>query len=442
MYRFAEETNLALFEAFVLSHGGQYLQSAKWPEAKEAWGHRFYSGFSGEERVLTAVVLTRSIPGAGRLWYCPAGPVCDYTDGALLEQFAAFMVSEMKKHGGFALFLDPCIPLRINGEKQDSGVAVHRELLKAGFVLNPTVSKYVYKAPVQMIVPLFDGQNKPVTAQSLLKSFEKGVRYSVRVGESRGLTESVYTIDDVEKDPHILEDFSAIMEDTSDRNDFTQRNSEYVKNLMQVFGPEGMDVMLIYYDKCKDRALEEERQKRRAALEVMLETAPEKKLRGIREEMDSIDKQHEHFAERIRETEGMGDRVAVAGGVTSNYGGMRSCLFGGARNLLRNNLRASHFFNFRRICRSIDLGCRYHDLGYVLVNDAPPDEDGTLGKCEPRPDFVGIEAFKRSFGADNLEFIGEYALVANRVKYFSYTHLIGIAKQALGFVHGVIRRSR
>lgn len=442
MYSFTEEKDLESFESYVLSHGGQYLQSAKWAEAKTTWGHRFYSGFRGDERVLTALVLIRSIPGAGKLWYCPAGPVCDYTDGELLRQFAAYMTAEMKRYGGFALFLDPCIPLRINGEKQESGVAVHNGLLKAGFVLNPTVSKYVYKAPVQMLVPLFDGEEKPVTAQSLLKSFEKGVRYSVRVGESRGLTEAVYTIDDVEKDPRILEDFAAIMDDTSDRNDFTQRNNDYVKNLMKVFGPQGMDVMLIYYDKQKDTAQEEERQKRKAVLEASLETAPEKKLRGIREEIDSIDKQHEHFAERIRETEGMGDRVAVAGGVTSNYGGIRSCLFGGARNLLRNNLRASHFFNFRRICRSIDLGCRYHDLGYVLVNDAPADSDGTLGKCEPREDFVGIEAFKRSFGADNYEFIGEYALVANSVKYFSYTHLIGIAKQMLGFVHGVIRRSR
>ncbi|MBQ2061360.1 MAG: peptidoglycan bridge formation glycyltransferase FemA/FemB family protein [Oscillospiraceae bacterium] len=442
MIRFAEEKDLRKFEEFVLSHGGQYLQSAKWADAKTSWGHRFYSGFSGEKRVLTALVLIRSIPGAGKLWYCPAGPVCDYTDGDLLAQFAAYMTSEMKKHGGFALFLDPCIPLRVNGEKQESGVAVHNALLKAGFVLNPSVSKYVYKAPVQMIVPLFDREGKPVTAQSLLKSFEKGIRYSVRVGESRGLTEAVYTIDDVERDPRILEDFSSIMDDTSDRNDFTSRNNEYVKNLMKTFGPEGMDVMLIYYDRQKDTALEEERQKRKEVLETSLETAPEKKLRGIREEIESIDKQHEHFAERMKETEGMGDRVAVAGGVTSNYGGTRSCLFGGARNLLRNNLRASHFFNFRRLSRSIDLGCRYHDLGYVLVEDAPLDEDGTLGVCPPREDFVGIEAFKRSFGAEKQEYIGEYALVANRVRYFSYTHLIGIAKQMLGFVHGVIRRSR
>ena len=442
MYRFAEETDLQAFETYVESHGGQYLQSIKWANVKEAWGHRFYSGFRDGERVLTALVLTRTIPGAGRLWYCPAGPVCDYGDGALLDEFAAFVSGQMKKHGGFALFLDPCVPLRINGEKQEGGAAVHRNLLHAGFTLNPDVTKYVYKSPVQMLIPLRDAEGRPVTAQALLKSFEKGVRYSVRVGESRGLTQAVYTIDDVERDPQLLEDFSAIMGDTSGRNDFTGRNNDYVKSLMKVFGPEGMDLMLVYYDKNADVALEKERQQRRAALEASLATAPEKKQKGIREEIDAIDKQHEHFAERIRETEGMGDRVAVAGGVTSNYGGIRSCLFGGARNLLRNNLRASHFFNFRRLCRTIDLGCHCHDLGYVLLKDVPPDSDGTLGPCVPEEDFVGIEAFKRSFGADRVEYIGEYVLVADHVKYYSYTHVIVMARKVLAAVHGLTRKLR
>ena len=442
MYRFIEETDLQAFEAYVAGHGGQYLQSAKWADVKEAWGHRFYSGFDGVDRVLTALVLTRNIPGAGKLWYCPAGPVCDYQNGELVAQFAAFITGEMKKHGGFALFLDPCVPLRINGEKQETGVAVHNNLLRAGFTLNPNVTKYVYKSPVQMLIPLRDSEGRSVTAQALLKSFEKGVRYSVRVGENRGLCEVVYTIEDVKRDPHILEDFSAIMGDTSDRNDFTGRNNDYVKSLMEIFGPEGMDLMLVYYDKNADRALEAERQKRRAQLEAALPTAPEKKQRGIREEIDSIDKQHEHFAERIRETEGMGERVAVAGGLTSNYGGIRSCLFGGARNLLRNNLRASHFFNFRRLCRTIDLGCHCHDLGYVLLKDVPLDTDGTLGPCVPEDDFVGIEAFKRSFGADRVEFIGEYLLVASHVKYFSYTHVLTMARSVLAKVHHLTRKVR
>ena len=109
MYTFREEKDPAAFESFVLEHGGIYLQSAKWAQVKLEWKSRFYSGFDGEDRrCLTALVMERRIPGAGRIWYSPAGAVCDYGNAALLSAFAGFIKSEMKKHGVTALFFDPC----------------------------------------------------------------------------------------------------------------------------------------------------------------------------------------------------------------------------------------------------------------------------------------------------------------------------------------------
>ena len=444
MYTFKTETDLAAFEAFVLANGGIYMQSAKWAQVKLEWNSRFYAGFDeGGTRVLTALVMERHIPAAGKLWYSPAGAVCDYGNAALLKEFAAFMKTEMKKNGATALFFDPCVELRVNGEKKETGVGVHRALLAAGFALNPDASHPLYKAPVQLMLPLKDETGAMKTPETLLKGFEKGVRYSVRVGENRGLTEKLFTIEDVEKDPAVMRDFASVMRDTSERNDFVERGSEYDKRLLSVFGKDEMDIMLIYYDKKKDAALEAARQKRKAELEAALPTAPEKKLRGMKEEIDSIDKQTEHYAERVRETENdPRDEICVAGGMTSHYNGMSSCLFGGARNLLRNNLRASHYFNFRRICRSIALGNDVHDLGYVLLKNVPPDADGTLGPCVPNEEFEGICAFKKSFSADYVEYIGEYVLVQNKALYFSYTHLIDKARAAQGVVNRIVRKNR
>lgn len=442
MYTFQKENDLAAFEGFVLENGGWYLQSPKWAQVKKDWSHYFYSGFEGDTRVLTALVLERALPGVGKIWYSPAGAVCDHLNEALLKAFSAFMLAEMKKAGAAALFYDPCIPLRVNGETVPDGVAAHNALRGAGFQLNPDASKCLYKAPVQLLLPLKDASGAMVTPEKLLKSFEKGVRYSVRVGESRGLTERIYTAADVAENPEILKEFAAVMRDTSDRNDFTERGSDYINHLLTVFGGEQMDIMLIYYDKQKDIALENERLARKAQLESQLPTAPEKKQRGLREEIESIEKQTGHFAERQKETEGLGDRIAVAGGLTVHYNGVSSCLFGGARNLLRNNLRASHYFNFRRICRSIALQNDVHDLGYVLLKPTSLNPDGTLGECVPREDFEGISAFKKSFGANYTEFIGEYVLVADRVRFFAYDKLFGVGKKALHVVNKIVKKRR
>lgn len=436
-YTFRPESDRAAFESFVLENGGNFLQSEKWADVKKAWNHYFYSGFDAEgNRVLTALILERHFPGAGKLWYCPSGAVCDHTNKALVAEFSAYMKKELKSHSAFALFYDPCIELRVNGEQLASGKAVHDTLLENGFVLNEDASKSLYKAPVQLMLDV-----KDKTPESLLKGFEKGIRYSVRVGEQRGLTDALYTIDDVKKNPDILRDFADVMTDTSERNDFLERDSAYCEHLMSTLGKDMCDIMLVYYDKAKDTALQEERLKRKAELEKALPDAPQKKIRGITEEIDSIDKQTAHYEERIRETADIqGDRIAVAGGLTFHYNGMSSCVFGGAKNLLRNNLRASHYFNFKRICHTIDKGNTVHDLGYVLLEKTPKEADGTLGRFKPRADFEGILAFKQSFGSDLMEYIGEYVLVANSLEYYSYTHLLDKAKKVKGKINRIIRR--
>ncbi len=442
-YTFRKETDLEAFENFVLKNGGIYMQSAKWAKVKLEWNSAFYSGFDKNgERVLTALVMERHIPAAGKIWYSPAGPVCDYANAELFKEYSAFMKNEAKSAGATAYFIDPCIELRVNGEKKEAGKRAHDMFIENGYTFNSDASRCLYKSPVQLIIPLKDENGAAYTPEKLLKSFEKGVRYSVRVGEQRGLIEKIYTIEDVERDPAIMKDFMAVMHDTSERSDFVERGDEYDKRLMSVFGSD-MDLMLIYYDKNKDKTQQEERLRRKAELEAALPTAPEKKIRGIKEEIDSIDKQTEHFNERVRETENVpGDRICVSGGMTVHYNGMASCLFGGSKNLLRNNLRASHYFNFRRICHSIDKGHVFHDLGYVLLDNVPPEADGTLGVSKANADFEGILAFKKSFGSDYIEYVGEYALVTNKVLYYSYSHLLEKAREAQSIVNRIVRKRR
>ena len=442
MFSFRAETDLNAFEEFVLTHGGIYMQSAKWAEVKTAWKSYFYSGFDESgKRVLTALILERHIPGGGKIWYSPAGAVCDYRNAELVSEFAVFMKKEMKKYGATALFFDPCVELRRNGEYREEGKALHKALISSGFELNTDASKCLYKSPVQLITELKDENGEQKTPEKMLKSFEKGVRYSIRIGEQRGLCEATYTIEDLEKDPQIMEDFLRVMRDTSDRNDFVERGGDYCSHLMKIFGDEGMDIMLIYYDREKDTALQQHRLKRKEELEAALPTAPQKKIRGITEEIESIDRQTEHYEERIRESESEGrNKICVAGGMTVHYGKMSSCLFGGARNLLRNNLRSSHYFNYRRLCHSIALENDWHDLGYVLLKNVPPTPEGYLGPCEPNEEFEGISAFKKSFGADYIEYVGEYVLVSNKLKYYSYNHLIKLAKEVQGKVYRLTKK--
>ncbi|WP_289466191.1 peptidoglycan bridge formation glycyltransferase FemA/FemB family protein, partial [Klebsiella pneumoniae] len=92
---------------------------------------------------------------------------------------------------------------------------------------------------------------------------------------------------------------------------------------------------------------------------------------------DSVDKQTEHFEKRMAEAEEFtkDNTICVAGGLSIYYAGMGSCLFGGTRNVIRNNTRSSHYLNYLRLCESINRGCSVHDLGYIKVHSPELNED-------------------------------------------------------------------
>lgn len=430
MYTFKEETDLKAYDEFIENNGGQYIQCSRWQKVKTTWKCKFYCGFENEQRVLAILVMERSLPAAGKIWYGSGGAVCNYSNRELLSEFTEFIKKEIKKNSVTAFIMDPPISLRINGEEQEYGKKIHKELLSLGYVLNHNIENYTYKQPVQLFVPLEENGER-LKSEKILKKCDKGVRYSIRIGEQRGLVAKTFTYKDIEKDPSVIDDFMGVMRDTSERDNFVERNADYCTKLLREF--DGVsDLKLVYYDKELDRKLQSERLKKKEEALAQMEGAHEKKARQLNETITSVDKQTEHFEKRIAEAQEFTkeNRICVAGGLSIYYAGMGSCLFGGTRNVIRNNTRSSHYLNYLRLCESIDRGCNVHDLGYVIVKTPELNGDGSLGELIPADNFKGIYDFKKSFSADYHEFIGEYVIVGNKVKYFAYASLMPKAKKA------------
>lgn len=430
MYTFKIETDMTAYDDFIEKNGGQYIQCSRWENVKTTWKCRYYCGFEGEKRVLAVLVMERNLPVAGKIWYASGGAVCDYGNTELLKEFTDFIKAEMKKNGATCFIMDPPVSLRINGESQDYAHEIHKTLTDMGYVLNSSIENYTYKQPVQLFIPLFEGEN-PLSADKILKKCDKGVRYSIRIGQQRGLVAKSYTYEDVAADPKIMDDFMAVMRDTSERDSFVERNGEYCTKLLREFSS-CSDLKLVYYDKKLDRQLQNDRLLKKEKALAELPDAHEKKARQLQETIDSVDKQTEHFEKRMAEAEAFTDEdvICVAGGLSIYYAGMGSCLFGGTRNVIRNNTRSSHYLNYLRLCESIERGCKIHDLGYIIVKTPELTEDGTLGELVPQDNFKGIFDFKKSFSANYHEFIGEYILVGNKAKYYSYSKLMPKAKKA------------
>ena len=433
MYTFKAENDFKAFDEFLLKNDGTYMQCSLWPLAKPAWSSHFYVGYKDDQRVFQCLILGRKLPLAGLIWYIPDGFICDYTNKELLNQFTSFIKKEMKKHSVTALLTDPHIPLRINHEQQTNGLDAHKMLISLGYKLNHNVENYIYKAPVQYYIPLKEKESgRAFTADEIIKKCEKGVRYSVRIGDQRGLTSKICTYEDVKADPSIMEDFMQVMGDTSDRNDFMERNSGYVTHLMEVF-KDYMDLSLVYYDKAADKKLQDERDLQVQQNNLKMETCNEKQKKKLLNDNEAIQQQTDNYLKRFELAKEFSDKdkFCVAAGLTIRYNGIAGCIFGGSRNILRNETRPSHYVNYLRLKNSVDCGCDIHDLGYIFVDEIehPSDENAPLGELKVREDFVGIRDFKASFNSDYIEFIGEYALVNNSLKFMLYNDFIPKARK-------------
>lgn len=428
MYSFNVEKDFQAYDRFLLENGGTYMQCSLWPTAKPAWKPYFYCGFNGEKRVFQCLILERKLPLSGLIWYVPDGFICDYSNRELLSEFCTFIKSEMKQHRVTALLTDPHIPLRINHEYQQDGLRAHKMLTELGFKLNHNVENYIYKAPVQYYIPLNDKETgERLTADSIIHKCEKGVRYSVRIGDQRGLTSRICSYEDVKNDPSLMTDFMEVMGDTSDRNDFMERNSDYCTHLMEVF-KDYMDLSLVYYDKSVDKALQDKRDEQVAANLKKMETCNEKQKKKLSNENEAIQQQTDNYLKRYELAKEFSEKekFCVAAGLTIRFNGIAGCIFGGSRNILRNETRPSHFVNYLRLKKSVETGCNIHDLGYVFVDEKEhhADLNEPLGEFKVRDDFVGINDFKASFNSDLMQFIGEYALVNNSFKFKCYSDFV------------------
>ncbi len=432
MIEFKVETDLKAYDEFINEKKGSFIQCSRWPEIKVVWKPYFFCGFRDGERVLACLVLERSLSLCGRIWYIPDGPVTDYSDGEIITEFTKFIQAELKKHKITALITDPHIPLSINGEYTEEGLALHKKLIDAGYTLNHDTEKYIYKSPIQYMIPLKKEDGSMFTAKELLKKCEKGVRYSVRIGENRGLVSRRVSIAEVEKEPQLLDDFATVMRSTSERDSFIEKKPDYIKKMMSVFS-DCMDLTLVYYDKNADKKFEDERMKQyEANLKKIEETTREAVQNRLRNENETIIQQSNNYKIRLEKAAEFSseDKFVVAGGLTIRYGGVASCLFGGSINVLRNETRPSHFVNYLRLCQSLEAECDYHDLGYVLVNNLniPEDKTQPLGELTPFENFEGINSFKASLGANLYEFVGEYVLINNKLRYNMYDRLIPMVK--------------
>lgn len=414
--KFIENVEKEKYEEFVKNHKSKshFLQSYAWGEfakkSKNLIPH--YVGLEDNKNKLlaTALLLEKKLPLGYSYLYSPRGFVIDFYDKKLLEEFVKNIKAFAKKKKAIFIKIDPdiiwrkenCLKEEVKLEKDPKIVFDYLSNLgfkHLGFTKNFETMQPRYTFRIDMNKPFEEIENNfsKTTKQRINKAVELNTK--VRIG----------TIDDIPT-------FSHLMDLTENRKDFVSHDMDYYKSLYEIYNKDNK--MLLFMGSVNVKEIiksynnqKEELLKELSALnkEENLSKSAKTKKGELEKRVTKIDEYLEEYNEAFEKYKT--DEIILNGHVIMIYKDKAWVLYAGNHNIL-----TSSYSNYKTYYEHIKY-C--YDNGIKIY-----DQFGTIGDLSPDNPRLGLHEFKRKFGGDYIEFIGEFDLITNKFMYFVFKKLV------------------
>ena len=229
------------FRKFYNSYeNSSFMQSVELGNLKKMYNQEVHLvGVKDKKKVIAAALLLSSKAlFSKKTFYSPRGLMVDYHNYKLLNFFVNNLKKYIKNNGGFVLTIDPCIIYRerlANGDIKDIENDVRDDLTienlkKLGFVhhgfniyLDALQARWCYRLKLDQDIDI------------IKNNFSKSVRKNIESTYKKGLQVRIGNIDDLDK-------MTEIFDITAKRKDFFSRSLDYYKKMYSAMS----DLMTIY----------------------------------------------------------------------------------------------------------------------------------------------------------------------------------------------------
>lgn len=403
---FVENLQEKEFESFVSNHQkGHFMQSYYWGNVASLKHFKpHYLGIKKDGNlVATALLLEKHLIGKYSFFYCPRGFICNYQDKEILTKMANFLKKYCKKNHGLFLRIDPDIPL----QKLDSegnvleplNYSLIDELKKLGFKHSGFNKNFENDQPRYTFRLNINGG---------IEDVRKNMHPTTRKIINRGNVYHLNIYKGTEKD---IKDFYDTMIETAERENLVLSPISYYENFYKKLHEHNMsDIYLVkvniddlkknYKDKIK--CIQEEISLANIKDEKKNQEKIAIKLKELNQQLEKNQTELEEL-KNIQEKE-----IILSSIITAKYQNKVWTIHGGNRTCLRY-LNANYWLDYQIIEDAVKDG-------YQIV-----DFFGTTGEPEKDNTVYGIHLFKKRFGGEYMEFIGQFDYVIHPILYFGYT---------------------
>ena len=357
------------------------------------------------ELVATALLLKKHLFKGYSYFYIPRGFTMDYSDRELLKFMTESIDKFCRKHKSLYFKIDPDIKLHtidtdgkvIKGEENTDLVI---DLKKMGYKHQPLNYFFEAEQPRFTFRLSLDGDMEEIengygkTTKNILKQTDKN-QIEVTVGTSQDIAH-----------------FNRLMHMTEKRQDFFGHKQEYYQFFYDTLKEDGMVALYLgHLDIPKLMAkLDAEMQpllEEKEKLEASGTRKAKGKLKEVNNRLAAFEKQKEQLSGRPQE------KVVISAYLMVYYDDKAWTLYAG------NDMDYSKFYGNYAVYRQAIIDAK--NDGYKIF-----DGFGSTGRPGADPHLDGLYEFKKKWGGEFTEFIGEFDFVQNKPLYFMYKKLIPI----------------
>ena len=413
--KFITNINIEEYENFVLNNNkSHFMQSSYFGEIMK---HKNFTPYlvglkENDQLVATALLLKKKLIGNYCYFYCPRGYVLDYNNYKLIHIFTDHIKKFAKKEKALFVKIDPDIKLHdldsdgnILGNSNEKLVDYLKML---GYKHKGFNTEFVNEQPRFTFRLDIDKEMEEV-----YKNIHPTTRKILNKGNQYNLNLYKGTIDDISK-------FYETMKDTASRESLHLTPIQYYKNFYSILNKNKMSDLYVVEVDIHDLIITYEKNLEYLELELKNMDDPKYKNKEKQENLkkdlitkiDKVKKEID-FINTIKQ-----DHIILSSIITVKYGNKVWTVHGGNSNILRE--LNSNYLLYYEIIKDANKE------GYKIV-----DFFGTSGIANPdksNPIF-GIHSFKKRFGGEYTEFIGEFDLIIHKYLYLCYKKLLPLYRK-------------
>ncbi len=422
MYKL-KELDKDTYESFVKNniYKSHFLQSYAWGEfAKEKKNKNVYNLglYKDNTLVATALLLQTKLPLGYSYFYCPRGFVLNYEDEEVFNNMTKEIVKFAKANKAIFVKIDPDIIRKsINYKDEVNNLNYNPEKIfnmikKAGFkhlgfTKNFETNNPRYSFRIDLTQSMEDIRNHySKTAKQRIKKAKK-LKTIVKIG--------------TEKD---LDTFCKLMQITEDRKDFVSYSNDYYKTLYNIFNKENKMTLFLGIVNIENilNDLKYEKEAIDNTIndilidnndEESLSKSQKNRLKEARREKEKKEKDIEKYSKYLKD---YGKEITLNAHMIIEYGDKAWVLYAGNHNILTET--GSNY-------KVYDEHIKYCKERGLKIDD----QFGTIGDLSKDNPRIGLHEFKKKFGGDYVEFLGEFDYITNKLMYFIFNTLIPIYRK-------------